>query len=205
MDQSGDTTTEAARARLLRLLVERSYRQSDTPSFRLASGKLSNFYIDCKVTTMCGDAMPLVGAAVARFVPPEAEAIGGLTMGADWIAAATAYFCTATGRRVDAFSVRKEPKKHGLKKWIEGSARRGSRVVVIDDVVTTGGSTIDAIDRCREEGLVVVAVVVLVDRQEEGGMEAIRQKAGATIPLHAVFVRADLQREWHATRPQCSQ
>jgi len=198
MGHSGDTKTDAARARLLRLLVERSYRQADTPSFRLASGKLSNFYIDCKVTTMCGDAMPLVGAAVAQLVPPEAEAIGGLTMGADWIAAATAYFCTANGRRVDAFSVRKEPKKHGLKKWIEGSARAGTRVVVIDDVVTTGGSTLDAIDRCREEGLDVVGVVVLVDRQEEGGMEAIRQKAGPSLPLHAVFVRSDLEREWQA-------
>jgi orotate phosphoribosyltransferase len=196
MGHSAETKTDAARARLLRLLVERSYRQTDTPSFRLASGKLSNFYIDCKVTTMCGDAMPLVGTAVAPFVPPDAEAVGGLTMGADWIAAATAYFCTANGRRVDAFSVRKEPKKHGLKKWIEGSARTGTRVVVIDDVVTTGGSTLDAIDRCREEGLVVVGVVVLVDRQEEGGMEAIRQKAGPSLPLHAVFVRSDLEREW---------
>jgi orotate phosphoribosyltransferase len=145
---------------------------------------------------MCGDAMPLVGEAVAQLLPPEAAAVGGLTMGADWIAAATAYFCTANGRRVDAFSVRKEPKKHGLKKWIEGSARAGTRVVVIDDVVTTGGSTLDAIDRCREEGLVVVGVVVLVDRQEEGGMEAIRQKAGPALPLHAVFVRSDLEREW---------
>jgi len=180
------------------MLVERSYRQSDTPSFRLASGKLSNFYIDCKVTTMCGDAMPLVGEAVAQLLPPEAEGVGGLTMGADWIAAAAAYFCTAHGRRVDAFSVRKEPKQHGLKKWIEGAARAGAKVVVIDDVVTTGGSTIDAIDRCREEGLDVVGVVVLVDRQEEGGMEAIRQKAGASLPLHAVFVRSDLEREWQA-------
>jgi len=200
MEHSGDTKTDVAWARLLRLLVERSYRQSDTPSFRLASGKLSNFYIDCKVTTMCGDAMPLVGEVVAPHLPPEAEAVGGLTMGADWIAAATAYFCTANGQRVDAFSVRKEPKKHGLKKWIEGSARTGARVVVIDDVVTTGGSTIDAIDRCREEGLVVVGVVVLIDRQEEHGMEVIRQKAGPSVPLHAVFVRSDLEREWQARK-----
>ncbi len=181
------------RAKLIDLLVERSYRRSDAPSFRLASGKFSNFYIDCRATTMCGDAMPLVGEAFAERLPQDADAVGGLTMGADWIAAATAYYCQLHDRSVNAFSVRKEPKKHGLRKWIEGGVSRGSRVVVVDDVVTTGGSTIDAISRCREEGLQVVAVVVLVDRQEEGGLEAIQRAAGRGVPVCAIFTKSELE------------
>ncbi|MBI4519012.1 MAG: orotate phosphoribosyltransferase [Deltaproteobacteria bacterium] len=186
------------KTKLLDLLIARSYRHADSPSFRLASGKLSNFYVDCKATTMCGEAMPLVGQVVASLLPPEADAVGGLTMGADWIAAPTAFHCQLQGRRVDVFSVRKEPKAHGLKKWIEGCAERGSKVVVLDDVVTTGGSTIDAIRRCREEGLRVVGVVALIDRQEENGMENIRLEAGPDVPLAAVFTHADLEARWRA-------
>jgi orotate phosphoribosyltransferase len=196
------------RTRLLDLLIDRSYRRADTPSFRLTSGKLSDFYVDCKATTMCGEAMPLVGEVVFKLLPKTASAVGGLTMGADWLAAATSYYGQLHGRRLDAFSVRKEPKKYGMKKWIEGCADRGAKVVIVDDVVTTGGSTIDAIKRCREEGLEVVGVVVLVDRQEEDGMENIRRNAGAGVPVHAVFTGADLEahRRAHAnadsTRPR---
>jgi len=94
------------------------------------------------------------------------------------------------------FSVRKEAKKHGTGKWIEGCAPAGTRVAVLDDVITTGGSTIDAIKKCREEGLDVVAVVALVDRQEEDGMENIRRAAGPDVPIRAVFTRADLEARW---------
>ncbi len=187
------------RTRLLDLLIARSYRRSDTPSFRLASGKLSNFYIDCRATTMRGEAMPLIGQVVVEQLPETAAAVGGLTMGADWIAAAAAYYGSSHGRPLDAFSVRKEPKQHGLKKWVEGCAAPGSKVVVVDDVVTTGGSTIDAIKRCREEGLEIVGVLALVDRQEEGGMENICREVGPDITVGAVFTRADL--EIHAGAP----
>jgi orotate phosphoribosyltransferase len=185
-----------ARSRLLDLLVTHSYQQSDTPSFRLTSGKLSHFYIDCKMTTMRGEAMPLVGEAVWQLVPPGVQAIGGLTMGADPIASATAHYSQSTARPLDMFSVRKEAKKHGMRKWIEGGAQKGTRVAVVDDVVTTGGSTVDAIQKCREEGLDIVAVVVLVDRQEEDGIENIRRAAGPAVPLRAVFTRADLEARW---------
>lgn len=181
-----------ARDRLLDLLVARSFKHADAPTFRLASGKMSSFYVDCRATDMLGAAMPLVGEAIAALLPRDVDAIGGLTMGADPIACAVAYYCSAHRRPLGMFSVRKALKQHGLGKWIEGCASKGSRVVVVDDVVTTGGSTIDAIRRCREEGLVVRGVAVLVDRQEEGGMDAIRREAGPDVPVRAAFTVADL-------------
>jgi len=181
------------RAKLLDLLVTRSYRHAETPSFLLASGKLSDFYIDCKMTTMNGQAMPLVGEVFANQLPDSIHAVGGLTMGADPIAHAIAYYCALQGRAVNAFSVRKEPKKHGTRKWIEGCVEPGCTVVVLDDVVTTGASTIDAIRKCREEGLQVVAITALVDRQEEGGLEAIRREAGADVSVRAIFTKSDIE------------
>lgn len=185
--------TRSARERLIDLLVERSFKHSDAPTFRLASGKMSSYYVDCRATDMLGSAMPLVGEAIAALLPKGVDAIGGLTMGADPIACAVAYYCSTHRRPLGMFSVRKQLKQHGLGKWVEGCATKGSKVVVIDDVVTTGGSTIDAIRRCREEGLVVVGVAVLVDRQEEGGMDAIRREAGPGVPVRAAFTVADLQ------------
>lgn len=181
------------RAKLLELLVTRSYRRADAPTFRLASGKLSDFYIDCKMTTLHAQAMPLIGEVCARELPDGVDAVGGLTMGADPIAHAIAHYCALHGRPVNAFSVRKEAKKHGTRKWIEGGVEAGSSVVVLDDVVTTGGSTIDAIRKCREEGLQVVGVLVLVDRQEEGGLDAIRRETGPEVPVRVIFTKADLE------------
>lgn len=185
----GKTDREGLRELLLRF----SYRRSDKPSFRLASGKLSDLYIDCRATTMRSEALPLVGAVVGELVPVDAEAIGGLTMGADPIAVATAYWGATHGRPLNAFSVRKQPKGHGLEKWVEGCVGPGARVVVVDDVVTTGGSTIDAIRRCRQEGLNVTAVIVLVDREEEDGMAAVRREAGSGVGVAAVFTRSELE------------
>jgi orotate phosphoribosyltransferase len=172
---------------LLDLLRTFSYQYDAKGQFRLASGKTSCFYIDCKATTMRGDAADLVGAVVADRLPPEITAVGGLTLGADPIAQATASYCTRHGRPVNAFSVRKEAKQHGLRKWVEGCGEPGAKVAVLDDVVTTGGSTIDAIRKCRQEGLEVVAVIVLVDRQEDGGLDAVRREAGLGIPVTAIF------------------
>jgi orotate phosphoribosyltransferase len=190
--------SESARARLLRLLVQRSYRKGPPGSFRLSSGKLSDFYIDCRATTLHSAAMPLVGEACAPFVPVEAQGIGGMTMGADPVTLSIAYYLETHGRHIEAFSVRKEPKAHGLAKWIEGTLPEQASVVVVDDVATTGGSTIKAIDRCREANLKVAAVLLLVDRQE-GGVEAIRAHA-AGVPIHAVLTKADLDAEWETQR-----
>jgi orotate phosphoribosyltransferase len=189
------------KAELLDLLVTHSYHRAPDERFELTSGKRSNFYIDCKTTTMRGEAMPLIGRVVAGHLPPDVDAVGGLTLGADAIAAATAYHCQTVGRRVDSFTIRKTAKKHGMMKFVEGCP--GTHVVVMDDVVTTGGSTIDAIRKCREEGLQVLGVVVLVDR-EEGGMDAVRTEAGPRVPVTAIFTKSELEARWQALRGTAS-
>ena len=181
------------RETLLRLLVTHSYRHTPDAPIRLASGQLSPFYVDCKATTKRGDAMEAVGAAIAPHLPAAIEAIGGLTMGADPIADATASYATRHGHLVHSFSVRKEAKKHGLGKWIEGPVAAGARVAVIDDVVTTGGSTIEAIHKCREEHLVVDAVIVLIDRQQDDGMARIRAEVPG-VPVVAIFTLEELRK-----------
>jgi orotate phosphoribosyltransferase len=186
-----------ARARLLDLLRQFSYRYDPDGGFRLTSGKSSRYYIDCKATTMRGDAAEPIGALVAAALPAAVEAVGGLTMGADPIALATASHCARQGRALNAFSIRKEAKRHGMRKWIEGCAGAGTKVAVLDDVVTTGGSTIDAITRCRQEGLEVAAVVVLVDRQEEDGLQKIVREAGNGVPVTAIFTLDEIRTDTH--------
>jgi len=186
-------TTATARSSLLELLRRHSYQYDPEGRFELTSGKQSRFYVDCKRTTMRGDAAEPIGALVAEHLPRGVTAVGGLTLGADPIAQATASYCTRHGRPVDAFAVRKDAKRHGLRRWIEGCAEPGATVAVVDDVVTTGGSTIQAIERCRQEGLQVAAVVVLVDRQEEEGIARIREVAGAGVPVTAIFTIDDVR------------
>jgi orotate phosphoribosyltransferase len=142
---------------------------------------------------MRGEALPLIGELVAEHLPASTEGIGGLTLGADAIAGAAVYYCQTIGRAVNWFTVRKQAKQHGTQQFIEGVP--GARVLIVDDVVTTGGSTIDAIRKCRAEGKIIDAVVVLVDRQE-GGMEGVRAEAGSGVPVHALFERAELEARW---------
>ena len=121
-------------------------------------------------------------------------------MGADPIATSIAHASAAPGssRALSWFSVRKDAKEHGRKKMIEGAASAGSPVAVLDDVVTTGGSTIQAIEKCREGGLAIVQVLVLVDREEEGGMRRIEEAAGSGVPVLAMFKRSDVRSAWDA-------
>jgi orotate phosphoribosyltransferase len=197
-------SVERDRARLLELLRILSYERRKVI---LASGKESDFYIDCKRTALTAEGHALVGRVLwdrVRRTRPPVRGVGGLTLGADPIASAVAMasFLDDEARRaagrpapdgeggpVDAFIVRKEPKGHGTGQWIEGrkTLPDGSRVVVIEDVVTTGGSALKAIERCRAEALVPVACLALVDRRE-GGREAIEAQG---IPLEAVFARED--------------
>ena len=180
---------ESPRALLAKHLVQRSYVRGD---FVLASGRRSSDYFDCRLTTCFAEALPLIGRAFldeferARVRP---RSVGGLTSGSDPIAAAVAFCSSGERRPIDLFSVRKERKQHGTRKWIEGCAE--SPLAVVDDVVTSGKSVIQAIERCREEKLEVAQVVVLVDRQE-GGMDAIRAAAPG-IPVCAVFTRTELE------------
>lgn len=163
------------KAELIALLCEKSFKYSSEPTFKLVSGRMSHFYVNCKPTILNPRGMYLVGHLMAAAIEDlNPDGVGGLTFGADPIAMATAFASELKGRPVQAFSIRKEKKDHGIARWIEGDLASGSRVVVIDDVATTGGSTIKAIERAREEGLEVVRSVVLVDRQE-GGLDNIRK------------------------------
>jgi orotate phosphoribosyltransferase len=160
---------------LIKLIYQKSFKYSETPAFKLVSGRMSRFYVNCKPTTLSARGMFLVGHLMFEAInDPDVIGIGGLTFGADPIAVATAFASELKGKPINAFSIRKTQKDHGIVKWIEGDINPGDRVVIIDDVATTGGSTIKAIERARSEGVDVVKAVILVDRQE-GGLENIRK------------------------------
>ncbi len=190
------------RERLLDLLRALSFERRRVV---LSSGKESDFYIDCKRTALTAEGHARIGRLVVeriRRLPAPIHGVGGLTLGADPVAsaAATASWIElerwraaggagAAPATYDAFVVRKEPKGHGTGQWIEGrrTLPDGSRVVVIEDVVTSGASALHAIERCRLEKLVPVACIALVDRQE-GGREAIEASG---VPLETLYTRGD--------------
>jgi orotate phosphoribosyltransferase len=168
------TTTNNSRetARLISLLQERSVSRGD---FVLASGRRSGYYIDARRTTMSGEGQFLIGllglaALTARGWEPRA--VGGLTLGADPVAYAIAHAARRAGRTLDAFTVRKEAKAHGTGRRVEGCLADGDPVVIVEDVITTGRSALDAIAVVRETGARVLGVLAVVDR-EEGGRETI--------------------------------
>ena len=177
------------RARLLELLRSLSFERRQV---RLASGKESNFYIDCRRTTLTAEGHWLIGRLlldrILRLDPPVAG-VGGMTLGADPIASAISFASWAAARPLQAFLVRKEAKGHGTGQFVEGLAAlpKGSRVAVVEDVVTTGGSGLLACERALAEGLVVAGVFALVDRQE-GGREAFEARG---YRLDSLFTRAD--------------
>src|SRR6266550_721806 len=163
------------RAELVQLLASRSARRG---RFTLASGKQSSLYIDARLTTMSPEGLTLVGAlglGMLREADWNVDAVGGLTLGADPIAYAVSYSSAATTSPVRAFTVRKEAKAHGTGQLIEGPFRAGDRVAVIEDVISTGGSALKAIEAVRAAGGSVRGVLALVDR-EEGGRENIEAR-----------------------------
>jgi orotate phosphoribosyltransferase len=166
---------------LVKLLARIAYRKGD---FVLSSGRHSDFYLDAKRVTYRPDAVELVGRAVLELIKPfGVTAVGGLTMGADAIVLSTVWASRATEAPLDGFIVRKEPKRHGLQKWIEGVLPApGSRVAIVDDVVTSGDSVLSAVRAAGEEGLSAAVVVALVDR-EEGGAQRF---ASEDIPFRPV-------------------
>ena len=166
---------------LVDMLARRSAKRGD---FTLASGRRSSLYIDARLTTMSPDGLALIGPlglSAVRELDPAVAAIGGLTLGADPISYAIAYASALPGGGplVQAFTVRKEAKAHGTGKLIEGPFAAGNRVVVIEDVITTGGSALRAVDAVRAAGGTIAGVLALVDR-EEGGREAI-ESAGLRV------------------------
>src|SRR6201993_68249 len=192
-----NTATHAQQ--LLSLLSRISFKLGQ---FKLSSGGTSDYYIDCRTTTLHAEGGRLTGHAILDLLEHhaiDAEAVGGLTMGADPIVSNVA---TASAWRalshpgaplLHGFLVRKAEKSHGTGRKIEGFCREGARVVIVDDVCTTGASTIAAIEAAREAGMVVAAVVCIVERQEANGrrpVEAAAQAAPFLSLLTAVQVRA---------------
>jgi orotate phosphoribosyltransferase len=182
------------RARLLDILRKKSVFFGD---FILSSGARSNFYFDCRLTTLDAEAAGLVGCEVWAIIEAEAAArgvafgaVGGLTMGADPVALATgmASFQSSPERPLGVFVVRKTPKSHGQTKLIEGGFAEGQTVVVVDDVITTGDSTLKAIEAVRAAGGHVGLAVALLDR-EQGGAERVE---AAGVPFRSVFKKRDV-------------
>ena len=182
---------------LIEIIYRKSFKYSQEPSFKLVSGKMSRFYVNCKPTILSPRGMFLVGHLVYDTIKELApDGIGGLTFGADPMAVATAFVSELKGKPINAFSIRKTQKDHGIIRWVEGDMTPGQRVVIIDDVATTGGSTIKAIVRAGSEGLDVVKAVILVDRQE-GGLENIRQHIH---DVTAIITRDELIARWNSEK-----
>ena len=170
------------RQRLLQLLAERAYRHG---SFTLASGRSSDHYVNCKPVSLSGEGLALLSARMLELVEAEAVAVAGLTLGADPLVSGVAQAAALAGRPLDALIVRKEAKGHGTGAWLEGPLpAAGSRITVLEDVVTTGGSSLKAVHQLREAGYTVERVVTIVDRQE-GGLEAMN---AAGLELRSLFL-----------------
>jgi len=173
------------------ILRQKSLRIGD---FTLSSGKKSSYYLDCRMTTLDPNGALLIGRIILgriRKQKIEADAIGGLTMGADPIATAVAVVSAIEGRPLAAFIVRKETKSHGTQRLIEGyDGKPGGRVIVVDDVCTTGDSILKAADRAEEAGYVVAATFCIVDR-EEGGTELIAKR----YPFYPLFTAKELMKD----------
>lgn len=170
------------RIRLRQVLRERSLRRGD---FTLASGAHSSYYIDARITTMSGHGQVLVGRvglAAMDAAGWRPHAVGGLTLGADPVAYAIAHAATLAGRNLDAFTVRKQAKEHGTGRRIEGGLEAGAAVVVMEDVVTTGGSALRAIEALEAAGAKVLGVLAVVDR-EEGGRDRLEAAGYALVSL----------------------
>jgi orotate phosphoribosyltransferase len=175
--------------RLAEIILAKSFQYRDNPPFTLASGNTSNYYFNCKPTTLDPEGMNLIGMIIfAMLADADVSAAGGLTLGADPIANALSLISYQRGKPIKSFIIRKEVKEHGTKSAVEGEVWPGEKVVIIDDVITTGGSTLTAIERAREAGLIIDRVVTLIDREEGGRENIIRQVAR----VEAVFTRSGI-------------
>jgi orotate phosphoribosyltransferase len=170
------------RITLVRLLATRSAQRG---SFTLASGKQSDLYIDARLTTMSPEGLTLIGALGLRAIRQSGwivDAVGGLTLGADPVSYAISYASASSSSPLRAFTVRKQAKTHGMQKLVEGPLHSGDRVVVIEDVITTGRSALQAIEALLDYGAVIAGVLALVDR-EEGGRSPLEDAGYSVIAL----------------------
>ena len=179
-----------ARQELLQLLARKSFRLGE---FKLSSGGTSDYYIDCRTTTLDARGAQLVGQVFLDAIRERgcnADAFGGLTMGADPIVVAVA----VTSGNLNGFLVRKAEKQHGTGRRIEGFSEKGARVVIVDDVCTTGSSTVQAIEAAREYGFEVVGAMCLVEREDAHGRPNL-EKAAAPAKFVSIFTAADVRKE----------
>jgi orotate phosphoribosyltransferase len=192
---------DSARQKLLSILARQSFRLGE---FKLSSGGTSDFYIDCRATTLDAQGSRLTGEVFLEEIRKQGwkpQAIGGLTLGADPIVVAV----SVVSGELHGFLVRKAGKQHGTGQRIEGFREKGARVVIVDDVCTTGASTIQAIEAAREFGFEIVGAMCLVEREEANGRTNV-EKAAAPAPFVAIFTANDVrsahlkQHKAHATR-----
>lgn len=179
------------REQLLRLLAEKSFRLGD---FKLSSGGASDYYVDCRTTTLDAEGSRLTGEVFLEEIRAhnwKPQAIGGLTMGADPIVVSTSIAASGT---LHGFLVRKAEKQHGTGQRIEGFREKGAKVVIVDDVCTTGSSTVQAIEAAREFGFDVIGVMCLVEREEAKGRPNV-EKAAAPSKFISIFTANDVRAE----------
>jgi orotate phosphoribosyltransferase len=183
--------------RLIKLIIEKAFKYSKEPIFKLVSGRMSNYYFNCKTVTLHPEGMYLIGNLIFDLIENmDVKGVGGLTLGADPIAYAVAYTSFLKKKPMEAFVVRKTAKSHGTMQWIEGNVNKGDRVVIVDDVITTGKSTIEAINRAKEEGLKIAKVIALIDRQE-GGREAVEASG---YKLDSIITREEVMKQYTRNR-----
>jgi orotate phosphoribosyltransferase len=182
----------SAREQLLELLATNSFRLGE---FTLSSGAKSDYYVDCRTTTLHAHGAELTGRVFLELIQQQGwqpQAVGGLTMGADPIVVATSVISSQASVPIHGFLVRKAEKAHGMGRRVEGFQEKGARVVIVDDVCTTGGSTIQAIEAAREFGFNIAGVACLVERLEAGGRPAV-EKAAEPAPFISVFTSNDVK------------
>jgi orotate phosphoribosyltransferase len=180
------------RNELIELVRGRSFLKSDEPVFKLASGKMSNVYFDLRLTTLSPEGQHLIGELLFQKLMDmglEPRAAGGLTMGADPVSCALSYTSFLKGRPIEAIVIRKEPKDHGRGLQIEGRFEKGDDVVILDDVLTTGGSLIKAVNIAGETGLNVLAAIVVLDRCEQNGKQNVEKHC----PLYSLLTIKDFK------------
>jgi len=176
---------------LLKLLKQNAYKKGE---FKLSSGKTSEHYVNCKPVTLNGRGLTLASVMLLEHVERDSAAVGGLTLGADPIVSGVVVVAGLDKRLLDGLIVRKEPKGHGTEAWIEGpELPEGSKVTVLEDVITTGGSAIKAVKRIRDAGYKVERVVSIVDRQEDDEATTAMKLVG--LELYSIFTLEDLSEE----------
>ena len=183
---------QKAREQLLNLIVKKSFRFGN---FTLSSGLKSDYYIDCRTTTLHAEGAKLTGTVFLELFRQQGwrpQALGGLTLGADPIVVAVAVISAQEHSPIHGFLVRKAEKAHGTGQRIEGFQEKGASVVIVDDVCTTGGSTVQAIEAAREFGFNIIGTACLVEREEAGGRSSVEQ-AAAPAPFISIFKSSEIK------------